>query len=174
LGGVLRLWSVADENGLWGRDAIGATWARGDVFASSPAIGTCLFNCVTIGRAVRVATTSKKFFIGFRLVNTPCLGNGVNLFFRRFGVISAVISGGWGGARKLRRVRMVVGKSRSNGIRAILIVSVAGSDLFIFGVDGGPSVHRGLGAMPVARWSASIEWSIVVEHYANDWSEKGW
>jgi len=59
---------------------------------------------------------------------------------------------------------MVVGKSRSNGIRVILIVSVAGGDLFIFGVDRGPGVHGGLGAMPVARWSASIEWSIVVEH----------
>jgi len=47
----LRLWSVANENWLWGRDAIGTTWARGGVVTGSPAIGACLSPGATISSA---------------------------------------------------------------------------------------------------------------------------
>jgi hypothetical protein len=137
------------------------------VFASSPAIGTCLPDRVAVENGpVRIAITSKKFFVGFRFMDAPCLGKDINLFLRGLCVIAGVISGSWGRARNFRWVRRIVGTSR-HGIHVVLVVSVAGSDRFIFGVDRGPCIHRSLGAMPVARWSASIEWPIVVEHYAN-------
>jgi hypothetical protein len=79
-----------------------------------------------------VATTTKEFFIGFRFMDTPGFGENINLFLRRFGVIGAVISGCWGGARDFGRI---VGESGSNRVQGIPVVSVAGSDLLIFGVD---------------------------------------
>jgi hypothetical protein len=157
---------IACENGLWGRDTIGTTWARGEVFASSPAIRACFSHRATIGnRAVMVTATGEKFLVGFRFMHTPCFGNGINLFLRGFGVIGGVISGCWGGARNIRGVRWIISERGSRV--AFLFVSVAGSDLFIFSVDRGPCIHGGLGALFVARWSTSIERPIVVEHYVN-------
>jgi len=164
----LRPLSIADEDGLRGRDTIRTTWARGEVFASSPAIRACVSQGATVGsRAVRVTATSRKFLVRFRLMDTPCFGNGINLFLRGFGVIRGIISGCWGGARNIRGVRRVIIKSGSSRSHALLLVSVAGSDRFIFSIDGGPCIHGGLGAMSVARWSTSIERPIVVEHYLN-------
>src|SRR5882757_8820870 len=142
---------IACENGLWGRDTIGPTWAGGEVFASSPAIRACFSHRATIGnRAVMVTATGEKFLVGFRFMHTPCFGNGINLFLRGFGVIGGVISGCWGGARNIRGVRWMISKRGSSRIHAPLFVSVAGSDLFIFSVDRGPCIHGGLGAMLVA------------------------
>jgi hypothetical protein len=149
---------------------IRTTWARGEVFASSPptAISACLFHGAAIGnRAVRVTATSKKFLVGFRFMHSPGFGNDINLFLRGFGVIGVVISAGWGRARNFRRVRRIIAKRRSNGIHAVLFVSVAGSDLFVFSVNRGPCTNGGLGGIPIARRGTSIKWSIVVEHYAS-------
>jgi hypothetical protein len=159
---------VRDENGLRGRDTIGTTWARGEVFASSPAIRACFSHRATIGdRAVMVTATGEKFLVGFRFMNTPCFSKGIDLFLRRFGVIGVVISGCWGGARNIRGVRWIIRKSGSNRIRALLFVPVVGSDLFVFSVDRSPCIHGGLGAMLIARWSTSIERPIVVKHYVD-------
>jgi hypothetical protein len=162
--------SIGEENGLWGRDMIRTTWARGEVFASSPAtaISACLFHGATIGnRTVRVTATSKKFLVGFRFMHAPSFGNNINLFLRGFGVIGVVISAGWGRARNFRRVRRIITKRGSNRIQAVLFVSVAGSDRFILSVNRGPCTNGGLGGIPVARRGTSIKWSIVVEHWTN-------
>jgi hypothetical protein len=160
--------AAGGEDGLRGRDTIGNTWARGEVFASTPAIRACFSRRATIGdRAVMVTATGEKFLVGFGFMHTPCFGKGINFFLRSFGVIGIVISGCWGGARNIRGVRWIVRKRGSGRIHAPLFVSVIGSDLFIFSVDRSPCIHGGLGAMLVARRSTSIKRPIVVKHYVN-------
>lgn len=115
-------------------------------------------------RDIRIATASKELLIGFRLVNPPGFGEGIDLLLRRFGIIRGVINGR-GRAGKLCGIRGIVSKRRSNG--SIFFVSVTGSDFLVLSVDGSPCVHGRLGTVLVTGGCASIEWAIVVKHRAN-------